>query len=164
LSVDEMIADAPAFKGHHIVMHGMTLRSHRWFKPWLRRFCGVIPRRLEQLEAGDFAVLHHGVRGLGVVCHDLVTGSPCYFSTADSQGARLADVVKASAAMPGVLPSRTLMLGGRTVELVDGGVSDSLPMDFAQRAGLGATHLIVSDCRFGCDASPRDSDRLVYVR
>jgi NTE family protein len=164
LTVDEMIADAPAFKGHHIVMHGMTLRAHRWLKPWLRQYCGVIPRRLEQLEAGEFGRLHHGIEGFGVVCHDVLTQRPCYFSTADSRGARLADVVKASAAMPGVLPPRSLTLGETKVQLVDGGVSDSLPIDFARARGLDATHLIVSDCRFGTSPPPERDDAIVYVR
>jgi NTE family protein len=163
-TVDEMIADAPSFRGHHIVMHGLTLRAHPAIKPWLRRFCGVIPRRLAQLEAGNFRRLYHGVQQFGVVCHDLVTDQPCYFSTVNPRGAALADVVKASAAVPGVLPARTLTLGDVTVRLVDGGLSDGLPIEFARSPGMGATHLIVSDCRYALGSRPVDDDTVVYIR
>jgi NTE family protein len=164
LTVNEMVDEAPAFRGRHILMHGVTLRAHPVFKPFLRRFCGIIPERLGQLEAGGFSTLHHGVQQLGIVCHDLIRSQPCYFSTAESHGARLADVVRASAAMTGVLPSRTLTLGGETFRLADGGISDSLPIAFAQSPGLGATHLIVSDCRTTQTSRPPESQRLAYIR
>lgn len=164
LTVTEMVDEAPTFSGRHILMHGLTLRAHPVFKPFLRRFCGVIPERLGQLEAGSFHTLHHGVQQLGIVCHDLIRNQPCYFSTAEPRGARLPDVVRASAAMTGILPSRTLTLGGETFRLADGGISDSLPTAFAQSPGLGATHLIVSDCRTTQTSRPPDSERLVYIR
>ena len=77
---------------------------------------------------------------------------------------RLADVVRASAAVPGVMPSRTMTIAGEEFRLVDGGVSDSLPIAFAQSPGLEATHLIVSDCRYHAPAPPPASDSLVYIR
>ena len=41
LSVNEMIDEAPAFRGRHLLMHGLTLRSHAWLRPYLRKFCGT---------------------------------------------------------------------------------------------------------------------------
>ena len=161
LSVDEMIDETPRFRGRHIIMHGVTLRAHRVLKPCLRRFCGIIPERLRQLDESDFTVLHHGVGRIGVVCHDSVRDEPCYFATGDHHGARLADVVRASAAVPGVLPARAMTLGVRDVRLADGGISDSLPIGFAR--ALGATHLIVSDCRLVAPPVP-PSDDVVYIR
>ena len=67
LSVQEMIDHAPTFRGRHILMHGVTLRSHRLLKPYLRRFCGIIPRRLDELDAASFTNLHHGIKRLGIV-------------------------------------------------------------------------------------------------
>jgi NTE family protein len=163
-TVEEMIGDTPVFRGRHIVMHGLTLRAPLMAKPFLRRFCGIIPERLRQLEAGGFDRLHHGIERLGIVCHDLIRNQPCYFSSGAHRNARLADVVKASAAMPGVLPSRTLTLGGQTFRLADGGISDSLPLTFARSPGLDATHLIVSDCRSIVDARPPLSDAVAYIR
>src|SRR6266436_1180100 len=66
LSVNEMIEQAPVFRGRHILMHGLTLRAHRSLKPYLRRFCGIIPQRLAQLETASFMTLHHGIKRLGI--------------------------------------------------------------------------------------------------
>jgi NTE family protein len=164
LSVQEMIDHAPAFRGRHILMHGITLRSHRWLKPYLRRFCGIIPRRLDQLDAASFTNLYHGVKRLGIVCHDLDTNQPRYFSTIDSSGVRLADVARASAAVPGVLPAKTMTIGGCVVRLADGGLSDSLPIEFVRSPQMGATHVIVSDCRYSPSAVPAADDSLIYIR
>lgn len=164
LTVHEMIGQAPVFRGRHLVMHGLTLRVHSALKPYLRRFCGIIPERLAQLERASFDTLHHGVEQLGIVCHDLISNEPRYFSTADHLGLRLADVARASAAVPGVFPPKTMTIGGETVRLVDGGVGDSLPIRFARSPALGATHLIVSDCRFNASVPPASSDSLIYIR
>jgi predicted acylesterase/phospholipase RssA len=164
LTVNDMIGDAPAFRGRHLVMHGLTLRAHSSLKPYLRRFCGIIPQRLAALEHARFDRLHHGVQRLGIVCHDHVTNRPIYFSTSDHFGMRLADVARASAALPGVFPAKTARIGTQTVRLADGGISDSLPTAFAASPALGATHLIVSDCRSIPSAPPADSDTIVYLR
>lgn len=164
LSIQDMIDHAPTFRGRHILMHGLTLRSHASLKPYLRRFCGVIPRRLEQLESASFTCLHHGIKRLGIVCHDVEHNRPRYFSTAESCGVRLADVARASAAVPGVLPAKTLVIGSDVVRLADGGLSDSLPIDFARSPLLGASHVIVSDCRYSPSTAPSGGESLVYVR
>jgi len=164
LSVHEMIDQAPMFRGRHILMHGLTLRSHASLKPYLRRFCGIIPQRLEQLEAASFTGLHHGIKRLGVVCHDIDRNEPRYFSTIESCGVRLADVARASAAVPGVLPPKTMTIGADVVRLADGGISDSLPVDFVRSPGMGATHVIVSDCRYFAPVRPCEGDSLIYIR
>ena len=109
LSVNEMIDLAPVFRGRHILMHGLTLRAHASIQPFLRRFCGIIPQRLRAAEVGRRfkTSLHHGVRRLGIVCHDIICHRPCYLFTAESHGVRLSDVARASAAVPGVLPAKT---------------------------------------------------------
>jgi len=164
LSVHEMIEEAPAFRGRHILMHGLTLRSHRSLKPFLRRFCGIIPRRLEQLEAAGFSSLHHGIKRLGIVCHDIDGNRPRYFSTMQPCGVRLADAARASAAVPGVLPTKTMMIGADLVRLADGGISDSLPVEFARSPTMGATHIIASDCRYSVPVLRSSDDSLIYIR
>jgi NTE family protein len=112
MSIDEIIADAPRLRPRHLLMHGLTLRVPRAMKPWLRPFCGIVPARLDALERARFDRLHHGVSAFGVVCHDLTARKPWYFSTAESHGASLAGVVKASAAVPPVFPARSTRLNG----------------------------------------------------
>jgi NTE family protein len=164
LSVHEMIQEAPVFRGRHILMHGITLRSHSMLKPYLRRFCGIIPEWLEQLEEASFTTLHHGIQRLGIVCHDIDRNKPRYFSTMDSCGVRLSDVARASAAVPGVLPAKTMTIGADVVRLADGGISDSLPIDFARSPAMNATHVIVSDCRYSAPSPPCGEDWLIYLR
>jgi NTE family protein len=164
LSVHEMIEQAPVLRGRHILMHGLTLRSHALLRPYLRRFCGIIPQRLEQLEAASFATLHHAIKRLGIVCHDLDRNQPRYFSTMESCGVRLSDVARASAAVPGVLPAKTIVIGRDVVRLADGGISDSLPVAFARSPLMRATHVIVSDCRYSAPAPPSGDDSLIYIR
>jgi len=164
LSAQDMIDLAPDFRGRHILMHGLTLRSHASVKPYLRRFCGIIPHRLEQLEAASFTVLHHGIKRLGIVCHDIDRNQPRYFCTGETNGVRLSDVARASAAIPGVMPAKTMMIGPERVRLADGGISDSLPVDFVRSPRMGATHLIVSDCRYSAPAPPSREGSLIYIR
>lgn len=162
LGVEELIDEAPTFKGRQVIMHGLTMRAPQVAKPLLRRFCGVIPERLRQLDEARFDALHHGIQSLGIVCHDLVANRPVYFSNAEHFGVPLGVVVKSSATLPGVIPSRAVVRNGVLVHLVDGGLSDSLPCAFASSV-LGATHLVVSDCRR--DAEPRVSEgSIVYIR
>jgi NTE family protein len=164
VSIDELIDQAAVFRGRHLLMHGLTLRSHASLKPLLRRFCGIIPHRLAQLDDASFTRLHQGVQRLGIVCHDIDRKQARYFSTMESCGVRLADVARASAAVPGVMPAKTIMIGTEVVRLADGGLSDSLPVEFVRSAPLGATHVIVSDCRYAAPARPAEGDSLIYLR
>ena len=164
LTLDELIADARCFRGRHLFAHSLNVRLQRRLDRWLRRFCGLIPARLEQLEHASFDRLHHGIRALGIVCHDLESGQPCYFATGCERGVRVSDVVRASASIPLLFPSIRVDDDEECLRLTDGGVSDCLPIAFAKRPPLSATHLIVSDCRWLSTAPPDDDDRLVYVR
>src|SRR5262245_36089544 len=167
LTLDELIADAEQFRGRHLLAHSLNVRLHgRQPAGGLAKRSGIIPERLAQLERASFDRLHHGVRAIGVVCHDLASGRPCYFATGDDRGVRLSDVVRASASIPVLLPPIIVDCPNErsTLRLTDGGVSDSVPVAFAQRAPLAATHLIVSDCRWFAGGAPPSGDRIVYVR
>jgi len=106
------------------------------------------------------------VQGLGIVCHDLVSRRTVYFATGRDDRASLAEAVKASAAIPGLMPSLLVGPLGAELRLVDGGISDSLPVNFALSPGLGATHLIVSDCRRVATGAPSsgNGDTIAYIR
>jgi NTE family protein len=166
LTLDELIADAARFRGRHLLAHSLNVRLHGRRSARLTRRSGVIPERLAQLERASFDRLHHDIRALGVVCHDLTSRRPCYFATGADRGVRLSDVVRASASIPFLLPSIDVTCpdSGVALRLTDGGVSDGLPVAFAQRPPLSATHLIVSDCRWIAGRRPSSSSRLVYLR
>jgi predicted acylesterase/phospholipase RssA len=166
LPLDDLIADAGRFRGRHLLAHSINLRLRGRLAGALTPHTGVIPERLEQLRSASFDRLHHGVRAIGVVCHDLVSGRPCYFATGADRGVPLGDVVRASASIPLLLPSAHVQCqeDGTTLRLTDGGVSDGLPVAFAQRPPLSATHLIVSDCRWIAGGTPPRDERIVYVR
>jgi NTE family protein len=151
LSVDDLIRDAESFRGRHLIAHSLS---------------GLIPQRLAQLEGATFDRLHYGVRGIGIACHDVASGRSCYFATGADRQVRLSDVVRASASMPILFPPIPIECPDdhTTLLLTDGGVSDCLPIGFAERPPLGATHVIVSDCRWFGGRLPSSHGRIVYVR
>ena len=162
LSVDELIADAANFRGRHLLAHSLNVRLGYKFDGRLRRSCGVIPERLAQLESARFDRLHHGIGRLGIVCHDLATRAPRYFASGIESDAGLGDVVRASASIPGLFPAISPP-GDRTSRLTDGGLSDPVPVAFARSAAIGATHLIVSDCRW-IGRTPTGDSRTIWIR
>lgn len=164
LTLDELVADARTFRGRHLIAHSLNVRLGQRCGSRLTKLSGLIPTRLEQLEHATFRRLHHNVRGIGIVCHDITTGRPCYFSTGNDQGVRLSDVVRASASIPYLLPPIAVADAGQSLLLTDGGVSDCVPVAFAQRPPLSATHLIVSDCRWLRGRPSEKAGHIVYVR
>jgi NTE family protein len=148
LELDEMIDDAGALRGRHLLAHSLSVHCGPRLESCLGRWCGVIPDRLRQLESARFDRLHHGVDRLGIVCHDVSAGRPRYFGTGFDQGVTLDEAVRASASIPRLFPPVPVISGGEALRLTDGGLSDPVPVTFAQHAVMGATHLIVSDCRW----------------
>jgi len=148
LDFDELIADAERFRGRHLLAHSVNVQLGYRLDPQLGRFCGVIPERLRQLASASFDRLSYGIDRLGIVCHDLTTGRPRYFSTGADQGVSLADAVLASASIPRLFPAVAVCCDDGPIRLTDGGVSDAVPIAFARSRQLGATHVIVSDCRW----------------
>ena len=94
LTLSELIRDAESFRGRHLLAHCLNVRLRGRMIGALSKLSGLIPERLAQLNSATFDRLHHSVRGIGVVCHDVVTGRPCYFATG-------ADGVRSAAASYG---------------------------------------------------------------
>lgn len=74
-----------------------------------------------------------------VVCTDALTGQPVYhpIETFDDEGL---EWLRASASLP--IVSRTVKVGGR--ELLDGGISDSIPLRFWQSRGYSRNVVILT--------------------
>jgi predicted acylesterase/phospholipase RssA len=164
LTLDELISDAREFRGRHLLAHSLNVRLGHRLDRVLGRASGLIPTRLEQLELATFDRLHHGVRSIAIVCHDLKSGRPRYFSTGCDRGVSVSDIVRASASIPYLFPSIPVQCGEEHLLLTDGGISDCLPIAFARRPPLSATHLIVSDCRWLATEAPDSGEHLIYVR
>jgi NTE family protein len=162
LDLDELIADAERFRGRHLLTYSVNVHLHYRFERALAAWCGVIPERLRQLETARFDRLHHGVRCLGIVCHDVPTGQPQYFWTGCDQGAALHAVVRASASIPHLFPTVPIACAERQYRLTDGGLSDPVPLALC-RGAISATHVIVSDCRWIGGTPATDADT-VWIR
>jgi len=166
LTLSELVRDAENFQGRHLLAHCLNVRLRGRMFRTLSKLSGLIPERLAQLDSATFDRLHHRVRGIGVACHDVVSGRPCYFATGADRGLRLSDAVRASASIPFLFPPIPVKRpsDGTSLLLTDGGISDGLPVAFARRAPLAATHLIVSDCRWVAGYRPAGDGRTVYIR
>jgi NTE family protein len=160
-SIDSLVADAERLRGRHLLVHGLNVHLGLRFDRALRGRSGIIPDRLLQLERATFDRLHAGVHRLGIVCHDIIARETCYFWTGDAAGVALADAVKASASIPGLFRGIDLVCDGRRRVLIDGGISDPVPLAFARR--LGATHVIVSDARWVGTRRP-STENVLWIR
>lgn len=163
LELEELTRDAEIFRGRHLLAHSLNVQLGYRLERHLASRCGVIPHRLRQLEAARFDRLHHGIGHLGIVCHDLASGSPRYFVTGSDHGVTLAAAVRASASIPFLFPPMSVTSGGEALKLTDGGLTDALPLAFARSAAVGATHVVVSDCRWIGRVPPTDPTT-VWIR
>jgi len=166
LTLSELVRDAENFQGRHLLAHCLNVRLRGRMFRTLSKLSGLIPERLAQLDSATFDRLHHSVRGIGVACHDVLSGRPCFFATGADCGLRLSDAVRASASIPFLFPPIPVKRpsDGTSLLLTDGGISDGLPVAFARRAPLAATHLIVLDCRWVAGYRPAGDGRTVYIR
>ena len=163
LDLDELMSDAYAFRGRHLLTYSANVQLNRRYESWLQQWCGVIPARLRQLQTATFDRLHHGVRSLGIACHDVRSRKPRYFWTGLEEGATLYDVVMASASIPFLFPAVRVTCGDEEWRLTDGGISVPVPLAFARDPAIGATHVIVSDCRWIGRVPPADPNT-VWIR
>lgn len=163
LSVDELVHDAVLLRGRHLLAHSLNVHLNGRFNVRFARWCGVIPERLRQLEGASFDRLHHGIRRLGIVCHDVRSGRPHYFSSSSSDDVSLGEAVRASASIPHLFPTISVASNRGILDLTDGGISDPVPIAFARSAAIGATHVIVSDCRW-IGRVPAAAPATVWIR
>jgi len=163
LEIEELLGDAHQFRGRHLLAYSINVHFDHRYKHRVEPWCGVIPHRLRQLEAASFDRLHHGVHTLAVVCHDVCAHRPRYFSTGAAHGVSLHDAVRASASIPRLFPPIQVAGEDEAWRLTDGGVSDPVPLAFARSSSIGATHVIVSDCRW-LGAVPATDDHTVWIR
>lgn len=93
----------------------------------------------KELDVFDTEAFHSDPTEFHVVCTDALTGEPVYHRI-DQVDDEAFDWIRASASMP--LVSRPVSLGGRL--LLDGGISDSIPLRYFQSQGFGRNIVILT--------------------
>lgn len=121
-------------------MLGLNLTSrHLFVWAWLRRApgfigqrfasrAGIIPEYLERLAATSGNKLHHGVERIGLVAYDLNRREELLFHNMQPDFP-LDAATRGAVAIPGFYPPRHCVVGGRKLRLIDGGVTNRLPVD-----------------------------------
>lgn len=105
-----------------------------------REFCyNEVPLRLDPF---DFEAYHANPMDFYVVCTDIVTGKPVYRKYEGLQDHGF-DWIRASASMP--LVSNIVKIDG--MKLLDGGISDAIPVRFMEKLGYDKNVVILTQPR-----------------
>src|SRR5207237_3570103 len=97
-------------------------------KRFLHR-AGIIPESLERLVGTSGDRLHHGVQRIGLVAYDLIAREEVFFHNLQA-AFPLADATRGAVAIPRIYPPRDCQVNGRRMRLIDGGVTNRLPVDY----------------------------------
>ena len=92
-----------------------------------------------ELDVFDVETFNNDPTEFHIVCTDVLTGEPVYHRI-DSVNDEELDWIRASASMP--IVSRPVSLAGRL--LLDGGISDSIPLRYFQEQGFGRNVVILT--------------------
>ena len=164
LDFDELIHDAEIFRGRHLLAYSVNVRLDHRFERQLAPNCGVIPERLRQ--SRDVAIRSPSSRsaeaGHRLPRHQI--RKTAIFRDRFNEEVSVAAAVRASASIPYLFPPVAATCGGEECRLTDGGVTDSLPLAFARSAAIGATHVVVSDCRWIGRVPPTDGTTVGSAR
>lgn len=100
---------------------------------------GEMPLKLDKF---DFEAFNANDMEFHIVCTDIVTGEPVYkkYVKADES---LMDWMRASGSMP--LVSKPVVLEGHT--MLDGGIVNSIPLEYAQSVGLEKNIVVLTQPR-----------------
>jgi NTE family protein len=128
--------DVPTLKRFGINLTSRHLLAWAWLRRapatvrqrFLHR-AGIIPESLERLAEASGDHLHHGVQRIGLVTYDLLAGREVFFHNLQ-EPFPLADATRGAVAIPHVYPPRDCLVGERRMQLVDGGVTNLLPVDY----------------------------------
>lgn len=96
----------------------------------------------EQLDLFDNETYEHSPMEFHIVCTDVNTGKPVYYKCDKFDHDGL-EWVRASASMP--LVSRIVEVGGR--QMLDGGISDSIPLEYFQSIGYHRNLVVLTQPR-----------------
>ncbi len=128
MDLDAMADAGLSLKSSHLLSwsllrHAPTATRNRW-----AHFAGVIPGHLQRLASGSFDRMHHGIDRIGIVTYDLVTKAQVVCNNVEPI-LRLEDAVRGAVALPHLFPPWRCTFNGRDFRLIDGGVTNRLPLD-----------------------------------
>jgi NTE family protein len=128
LSLPELRAFGLNLTSRHLLRWALLRRLPEAMRKKYAHFAGIIPGHLERLANTTGRELQHGVERLGIVCYDVKRREEVFFHNLQNDFP-LEEAARGSAAIPGFFPSRRCVIAGREYRLVDGGVSNKLPVD-----------------------------------
>lgn len=96
----------------------------------------------EKLDVFDFETYESSAMEFFVVCTDVVTGKPVYHRC-DTMNSRELEWLRASASMP--MAARIVSIDG--FNMLDGGISDSVPLKFMEDSGYDRNVVILTQPR-----------------
>jgi NTE family protein len=102
---------------------------------------------LARLRNASFDRLHYGVRRLGLLAMSLPTFEEVFAATGGDRGIPLHAIAIGGASIPGLFPSVRARTGGRVLRLVDGGLSRSVPVEYALDPPFEAARILAVDLR-----------------
>ena len=128
--------DVPTLKDFGINLTSRHLLAWAWLRRapasvrqrFLHR-AGIIPEALERLAEASSEPLHHGVQRIGLVAYDLIAREEVFFHNLQ-ENFPLADATRGAVAIPRVYPPRDCIIGEQRMRLIDGGVTNLLPIDY----------------------------------
>jgi NTE family protein len=128
--------DVPTLRAFGVNLTSRHLLAWAWLRrapeALRRRFqhrAGIIPESLERLAAVSGDGLHHGVERIGMVAYDLSAREEVFLHNLQVDFA-LDDATRGAVAIPRVYPPRDYAMSGRHMRLIDGGVTNLLPVDY----------------------------------
>jgi NTE family protein len=114
----------------HLLAFAMSRRVPAHIRPACLRWSGGIPDHLDRLARSSFQTLHHGLKGLGIVCFDERSEREMVFHNHGSV-LPLDVAVRGASAIPGLFKPVSYTADGNSYELIDAGVHNRLPVEAA---------------------------------
>ena len=128
LSLSEMRELGLNLTSRHLLAWAWMRRAPRSIQLRFENRAGIIPTSLRRLAEASGRRLHHGVERIGLLCYDKSTRSEIVFTNVQDQFP-LEDATRGAVAMPGLFPPRQCVIEGRLLRLVDGGVTNRVPVE-----------------------------------
>lgn len=144
LSLSEMRELGLNLTSRHLLAWAWLRRAPRSIQLRFENRAGIIPTSLRRLAETSGRRLHHGVERIGLLCYDRSTSSEIVFTNIQEQFP-LEDATRGAAAIPGLFPPRQCVIEGRLLRLVDGGITNRLPVEKLFEAPFKPEQILVVD-------------------